>query len=213
MLTRDSLKIPRDWEIWAGGDTGTYMGGLICAIDPNYELYALDEFPNYRYTGDGTIELVGMTVGEWFRDFGTSLRHYTKQSKNKVWVDANTTFKTEVSHGIRFMMNRKDLVLRTEILREYIRNGRLHIMPWLKVLPYELEQAHYPEEESGGSGRFARIKKKDHTLDGLEHIASRRPHPKFEESHGKPKTGIQALLAQHQKAPTVRQFDSHMGQN
>lgn len=213
MLKPDTLRIPRNWEIIAGADTGTYMGGAICAIDPNYELYVLEEFPNYRYTGDGTIELIGMTVGEWMKWFGTRLRHYTKQkSGNHAWADYNTTFKTEVGWGFRFRGNKKPLELRTEITREYNRNGRLHFMPWLEVIPYEMEEAHYPEEESPGTGKFQRIKKKDHCLDGVEHVCSRRPHPDFDESQKRTETGIRAIVSQNMRLE-ARGQDPHLGQN
>lgn len=212
MLNPDSLRIPKSWEIIAGADTGTYMGGAICAIDPNYELYVLEEFPNYHYTGDGTIELLGMTVSEWIRWFSKRLQHYTGQRKNSAWVDANTTFKTEVGHGFRFRMNRRHLELRTEILREYLRNGRVHLMPWLKVIPYEMEEAHFPDHESVGSGRLVRVKNKDHCLDGVEHIASRRPHPEFTSTEADPEGTMKALLNKY-KAPAPQIHDAHLGAN
>lgn len=211
MLAPKDLRIPHSWQIIAGADTGTYMGGAICAITPIYDLYILEEFPNYRYTGDGTIELTGMTVGEWIKWFALRLRYYTRQTKVQAWVDANTTFKTEIAHGLRFKMNRKDLELRTEITREYLRHGRIHLTPWLETIPYEMEEAHYPEAESIGTGRYRRIKQKDHCLDGVEHACSRRPHPDFAEFHQKEAVGIAKLLEQS-KRPEVRESDYHMGQ-
>ena len=211
MLTADSLRIPRSWEIFAGADTGTYMGGCIAAIDPNYELYLLEEFPNYRYTGDGTIELVGMTVGEWMKWFGLRMRHWTRRrSGNRAWVDYNTQFTTEIAYGFGFRRNKKLLELRTEITREYLRNGRIHFMPWIKTIPYEMEEAAYPEQESAGTGKYQRIKHKDHCLDGLEHICSRRPHPEFDESLTKPKTGIEKLIEDNKRLSAPR-TDVHMG--
>lgn len=210
MLTRESTRIPRSWEIIAGADTGTFMGGAIAAIDPNYELYVLDEFPNYRYTGDGTIEEVGLSVGEWIKQFAYALRYWTKRKRNFAWVDANTTFKSEIAHGFRFKMNRKDLELRTEITREYVRHGRVHLMPWLEIIPYELEEARFPEQESAGTGRYRRIKQKDHCLDGVEHICSRRPHPDFEISQQQVRTGILGLLDKGQR-PEVALVDTHLG--
>lgn len=211
MLTKDSLRIPKNWEIIAGADTGTFMGGAIAAIDPNYELYILEEFPNYRYTGDGTIEEIGMSVGEWIRWFALSLRRWTGQTKNYAWVDANTTFKTEIAHGFRFKMNRKDLELRTEITREYNRHGRIHFMPWLSVIPYEAEECHFPDHETPG-GKYRRIKEKDHCWDGVEHICSRRPHPDFTVNGKRQPTGIERLIEQN-KRPEVAQVDSHLGAN
>ena len=211
MLTPDSLRVPKNWEIVAGADTGTFMGGAICAIDPNYELYVLEEFPNYHYTGDGTIETNGLTVGEWVRWIALRLRHWTKRRKNFAWVDANTTFKSEIAHGFRFKMNRKDLELRTEITREYVRHGRVHLMPWLKVIPYEMEEAHFPDHETPG-GKYRRIKTKDHCLDGVEHVCSRRPHPDMETSQNKLKTGINRLIDQNRRVEITHE-DAHMGVN
>jgi len=212
VLTPDSLRIPRDWWIEAGADTGTYMGGAICAISPKYDLYVLEEFPNYHYTGDGTIELTGMTVGEWIKWFALRLRHYTRQTKNFAWVDANTTFKTEVAHGFRFKMNKKALDLRTEVTREYMRNGRIHFMPWLKVIPYEFEEAAWPEEETN-SGRYLRVKKKDHCLDGVEHVCSRRPHPDFKTMEKAVKPGSLQDMLNRSAHARPREIDPHLGAN
>lgn len=211
MLAPTDLRIPRSWQVIAGADTGTFMGGAICALDPTFDLYVLEEFPNYRYTGDGTIEETGMTVSQWIRWFSARLKHYTKQAKNAAWVDANTTFKTEIAHGLRFKMNKKDLELRTEITREYLRNGRLHLMPWLEIIPYEMEEAHFPEEATVG-GRYVRIKRKDHCLDGVEHCCSRRPHPDFDLSQERSKSGIDLVLEQNTR-PEVNMTDPHLGQN
>jgi hypothetical protein len=49
------------------------------------------------------------------------------------------------------------------------------------VIPFELENAAWPEEASA-SGKFARIKDRDHTLDCLEHILARRPFGRIAES-------------------------------
>lgn len=207
MLKLSDMRKPRGWEVYAGADTGTYMGGVICLISPQLELFVVEEFPNYRYVGDGTIEEIGMTVSEWIRSFALRLRFWTGETKVAAWVDANTTFKTEVGHGLRFRMNKKPLELRTEITREYMRNSRIHLMPWLKVLPYELQEAKFPEHESAGTGRMQRIKVKDHTLDGLEHVCSRRPHPDF--VLGKPKelSAMEKHLQQH----SVQQVGHSMG--
>lgn len=210
MLTVDNLRIPKSWEIWGGADTGTFMGGAICAIDPKFELYILEEFPNYRYTGDGKIELIGMTVSEWVKWFATRMRRWTGSRRNRAWVDANTTFKTEVGHGLSFAMNKKSLELRTEILREYLRNGRVHLMPWLTVIPKEMEEARFPDEESV-NGTYRRIKKRDHCLDGVEHVASRRPHPDFTEVAQRQKNGIQQLVDRHRQHFAPSTADPHLG--
>lgn len=213
MLTVDDLRIPRSYEIIAGADTGTYMSGLIAAISPEFDLYCLEEFPNYHYVGDGTIELTGMTVSEWMKGFAARLKYWTRARKFSAWVDANTTFKTEVGHGLSFRMNKKPLELRTEITREYVRNGRVHLMPWLTVLPYEMEKASFPDRESVGTGRLQRLKHHDHTLDGLEHICSRRPHPDFDkQAQAKPRA-IDAMLAKFRRTDHVPPYDPHLGAN
>lgn len=211
MLTIEDLRIPRTHDIIAGADTGTYMSGLIASISPDYDLYVLEEFPNYHYVGDGTIELTGITVREWMKGFATRMKFWTKKQKFGAWADANTTFKTEVGYGLRFKMNHKVLELRTEITREYTRNGRIHLMPWIAVLPYEMEEAKFPEQETAGSGRYQRIKHKDHTLDCLEHICSRRPHPNFKDAPAKNRA-IDAFVAAHRR-PNSQGEDPHLGAN
>lgn len=215
MLSPSSIRIPKSWEIIAGADTGTYMGGCIAAIDPNLELYVLGIYPNYKYTGDGTIELIGMTVGEWIKGFATDLKRWTGERKVSAWVDANTTFKTEIAHGLRFRMNKRHLELRTEITREYLRNGRIHLMPWVVeqgILTYEMEEASWPEAESVGSGRMVRLKKKDHCLDGLEHICSRRPKNDADETGtAKPSIKDQIIAKSRKYQGKQDPIDDHMG--
>lgn len=209
-LSATDIKLPRGWVILAGADTGTYMGGIIAALSPSYHLWVLEEFPNYHYTGDGTIELIGMTVGEWVKGFGTSMRRWSGQSRNRAWVDANTTFKTEIGHGFGFRMNHRHLELRTEVTREYLRNGRIHVPPWCPVLLYEMEEAHYPEHESAGTGRLCRVKIKDHCLDGLEHICSRRPHPDFKPDQKQKASQFAGILSQNMQL-TPDPHDPHLG--
>lgn len=211
MLTVEDLRIPRSYEIIAGADTGTYMSGLIAAISPEYELFCLEEFPNYHYVGDGTIELIGLTVREWMHHFADRMKFWTKQRKFGAWADANTTFKTEVGFGLSFKMNKKVLELRTEITREYMRHNRVHVAPWLKVLPYEMEIATFPEHESAGTGRYQRIKIKDHTLDCLEHICSRRPHPNFALKEASRPRALDAMLAKFKRTGRTDPIDPHLG--
>jgi hypothetical protein len=211
ILGPHDIRIPSGFEIWAGADTGTYMGGCIAAISPTLHCYVLEEFCNYTYVGDGTIELTGETVSEWIRRFANRLRYWTKERKFSAWVDANTTFKTEVGHGLRFRMNRKDLELRTEITKEYVRNGRLHLAPWLVNIPYELQEAKYPEKESSGTGKLRRVKIKDHALDGVEHICSRRPHPDFSDGKKAEKSGLEQMRARAGKPVFAPSGDIHLG--
>lgn len=208
------LRKPHGWEVHAGADTGTFMSGVIAFLEPvTYDLYVVEEFPNYRYVGDGTPELTGMTVSEWVRGFALRLRYWTKESKNSAWADANTTFKTEIGHGFRYRMNRKSLELRTEITREYMRNGRIHLAPWLTVLPFEFQEAKFPDNPTPGAGRYQRIKQKDHTLDCVEHICSRRPHPSFTLGKTTKGTMFDALLKQYGQPMPAQYSDPHLGPN
>lgn len=212
MLSPLDIKLSRDWEIWAGGDTGTYLGGAISAIhSQTYVELVLEEIPNYHYVGDGTIEEDGTSVADWILKFATKMRYWTREEKFGVWVDANTTFKSEVGHGLRFRMNRKDLELRTEITREYVRNKRLFLAPWLTIIPYEMQEAAFPEAENKGTGRYRRIKRKDHCLDGVEHVTSRRPHPRFREQPKITRSGLEMLHEKHKKHSQIDDSDPHLG--
>jgi len=193
MLKPEYVRLPRDYEIFAGGDTGTYMGGVIVALSPRLHLYILDEIANYRYTGDGSIELTGITVGQWMKKFSERMYFWTKKRKYAVIVDANTTFKTEIAYGMRFQMNKKSLDVRTAITQEYVRSGRLHYMPWLQITPFEMENCTYPEKESAGTGVLKRIKYKDHCWDGVEHICSVRPNPRTVEREQIPLKGPERM--------------------
>jgi hypothetical protein len=207
--TPDALRIPDDWEILAGADTGTYMAGLICAIPPTDDppVYVLEEFPNYHYVG-GTIELSGFTVRQWIARFAMRLRHYTHDTRNHAWVDRNTTFVTEIAHGLTLRRNHIHGEVRTEVTREYFQLGKVLLAPWLTVLPYEVEHAKWPDHETS-SGRFVRAKSKDHTLDCLEHICSRRPLSVRTTGQAKPRF-LDRYLTAHQHTPTGP-ADIHLG--
>ena len=94
------------------------------------------------------------------------------------WADTNSQFKKELqAYGLALMGNKVPFETRTEIAREYFQHERIYLAPWLSILPFELENAQWPEEASA-AGKFARIKDRDHTLDCLEHILSKRPRGK-----------------------------------
>lgn len=175
----DGLRVPPDWEIVCGADTGTYMSGAIIAIEPGDDggAFVLEEFPNYTYVG-GSVELIGETVSEWVRRFADRIKHFTNRDRHVAWVDANTTFKTEIGHGLTLLGNKIHLEVRTEVTREYFKQGRIWLAPWLRVLPHELEKAEWPPE-STITGKFVRIKRDDHTLDCVEHVLSKRPRNRW----------------------------------
>lgn len=92
-----------------------------------------------------------------------------------MWADPNSQFKSELrNYGVTLLPAKVPVETRTEVTREYFEHGRIHLAPWLSVLPFEIENASWPEEASA-TGKFARVKDRDHTLDPLEHILARRP--------------------------------------
>jgi hypothetical protein len=69
----------------------------------------------------------------------------------------------------------------------------------LSILPFELENACWPEEASA-AGKFARVKDRDHTLDCLEHILSKRPHGSIARAPQAPRTWLEANYGKHIRA-------------
>ena len=209
------LSLPATWDVFCGCDTGTYMSAVICAVpnEPPYAIYALAEFPNYRYVGTEIELLTEMSMAMWTAsviDFWSALK---PERSCSAWADPNSQFKAEFAHlGIYLRPNNRGLEVRTEVLREYRQANRLWLAPWLQVLPYELERARWPDQETA-AGTFRRQKSQDHTLDCLEHCASRRPRGrKLREE--KPPTLLDKLLAKHGIRPGQRRakkVDPHLG--
>lgn len=173
--------LPAGWDLLCACDTGTYMSALFMGVCPDpYGLLALEEFPNYRYVSN-EIELLGMSVPEWARWVYKAHQRYKQATKIHLWADPNSQFKTELAHyGLHLQSNFRGLELRVELAREYMQAKDpqlLFLAPWLKILPYELEHAEWPDETTS-AGKFVRIKRDDHTLDCLEHCCSRRPRSK-----------------------------------
>lgn len=170
------LTIPEGWEVLGGADTGTYYTGILVAFSPQGDAFVLDEFPNYRYVGGLADRDEDVTIPGW----AGVVRQRTEAlgARAAFWADANSQFKTELrNYGLTLLPDRAMRETRTEISREYFQHGRVWLAPWLSVLPFEIENACWPEEASL-SGRFERIKDRDHTLDCLEHVLSRRPRGK-----------------------------------
>lgn len=213
MLSPSDLRrpLPAGWNFLVGGDTGTYMSAVFVGFPPDsYDAYVLEEFPNYRYVA-GELELLDLSIPEWSRQVRTAYRRYLPSAtKLTMWLDENSQFKTELRrYKINARGNKRKLELRVEISREYFRNRRIWLAPWLQVLPWELEHATWPEEGTS-AGRFDRLKEKDHTLDCLEHILSRRPKH-LSQTSKKPQTLKQKLLAQHRRVDLTPQIDPHLG--
>ena len=202
---RASLTVPEGWELVGGADTGTYYTALLVAFAPNGDAFVLEEFPNYRYVAGLPERDEGITIPQWA---GTvTLRSESLGHRGGYWADQNSQFKRElINYGIPLLANKHTRESRTEVTREYFEHHRVFLAPWLQVLPFELENASWPEEASA-SGRFERVKDRDHTLDCLEHILSRRPV-------GRPKPGLhpQGRWADQFK-PKSTTGNVHLGKN
>ena len=170
---RDRLRIPDGWDIVGGADTGTFYSALVVAFSPAGEAFVLDEFPNYRYIAGTPERDEQLSIPQWSRQVVRRMDEL--RGKPNFWADPNSQFKGELrNYGITLLPARVPVETRTEVTREYFQHRRVHLAPWLDVLPFELENASWPEEASL-SGKFARLKHNDHTLDDLEHILARRP--------------------------------------
>lgn len=204
-MTSEALQIPATYAVLAGADTGTFMSALIVAFAPDLQAFVLEELPNYRYVSE-EIEVGRLSVPEWTRLVVDRLRHY--RVRPVAWCDANTQFRVECRrYGLALLSNLVGPELRTEIAREYFQNHRIHLAPWLRILPYELERAEWPAETSY-AGKFERLRRSDHTLACLEHVLSRRPRGVVDKQPKK-----RTLLEQYldQQAVVSARADPHLG--
>jgi hypothetical protein len=168
-----SFRLPDGWTLEGGADTGTFYTALLVAFSPDGTAFVVDEFPNYRYVAGTAERDESISIPQWARD--VYRRVISLGGKPAFWADPNSQFKGELkNYGLHLMPARVPVETRTEITREYFEHGRIKIAPWVTVLPFELENASWPEEASM-SGKFSRLKDRDHTLDCLEHILARRP--------------------------------------
>lgn len=176
---REDLIIPAGWEIIGGADTGTFYSALAVAFDPAGDAYVIDEFPNYRYIAGTPERDESISIPRWAA--GVRDRFYALGGRSYLWADPNSQFKQELkNYGVTLLPAKLPVEARTEITREYFEHKRIWIAPWVTVLPFELENACWPEEVSA-SGKFARVKDRDHTLDPLEHILGRRPYGRVDQ--------------------------------
>jgi hypothetical protein len=170
----ENFQIPPHWETFGAADTGTFTAGLLAALSPTGDLLFVYEQPNYRYIGGKHEFLDGASIATWKRDMRRAM---DAARVRDLRADPNSQWKRELlsePNGIHLRAGTADLEQRTEVLREYFQHGKVFLAPWLEVLPYELEQAQWPDDTTAG-GRYRRVKKQDHTLDGAEHIAACRP--------------------------------------
>ena len=170
---QERLRVPTNWTIMGGADTGTFYSGLLVAFSPDGDAYVLDEFPNYRYIAGSPERDEALSIPGWA--LGVTTRTLQLGGRCSFWADANSQFKGELrNYGITLLPAIVPVETRTEIAREYFQHDHIYLAPWLQILPFELENAQWPEEASL-SGKFARLKDRDHTLDPLEHVLARRP--------------------------------------
>lgn len=184
---REHLTVPAGWEIVHGADTGTYYTALTVAFSPTGEAFVLDEYPNYDYVAGTPERDEAVTIPGWARWVVSTTQSLGSANRSSFWADPNSQFKAELrQYGINLLPAKVPVEARTEITREYFQHGRIWLAPWLKILPFELENAQWPEEATA-AGKFQRVKDRDHTLDCLEHILARRPSGRI--LGVKPKTG------------------------
>ena len=168
-----NFKLPHDWQVEIGADTGTYCAAAVIGIAPDGTAYILDELVNYSYVAN-TPELdPSASILSW----ATALTRMAAMWKTRpmAWVDSNSQFKQEcLHHGVHLMANKRGREVRTEAARQYFQHEHILLAPWLKVLPYELENAVWPDQTSA-SGKYERLKVNDHALDCIEHVLSRHP--------------------------------------
>jgi hypothetical protein len=171
-----AFKLPQGWEVISGVDTGTFYTAVVVAFSPAGEAFVLAELPNYRYVAGQPERNEDISIPMWANAFSNICG--SLGARPVAFADKNSQFKRELNqYGIALLPSTLPLEARTEITREYFQQGRIWLDPSLSVLPFELENACWPEEASA-AGRFQRIKDRDHTLDCLEHILSRRPRGK-----------------------------------
>jgi hypothetical protein len=171
--SRAHFQLPRGWDVVSAVDTGTFYTALIVAFSPEGDAFVLDEFPNYRYVAGLPERDEQITIPGWAGHVHGGIRHWG--GRPLFWADANSQFKAELRmYGLHLLTATAPVETRTEITREYFQHNRIWLAPWLSVLPFELENARWPDEATA-AGKFARVKDRDHTLDCLEHILARRP--------------------------------------
>lgn len=169
----ENLRIPSNWTVVGGADTGGFYAALVVAFDPDGNAYVLQEFPNYRYIGGALERDTEITIPGWAH---TILQASHRFGGTGVFLaDPNSQFKHELrNYHVTLWPGVSSQETRTEIAREYLQQGKVLFAPWLVVLPFELENAAWPEEASA-TGAFKRIKDRDHELDCFEHILGKRP--------------------------------------
>lgn len=207
---RDDLHLPDGWEIIGAVDTGTYYTALLVAFSPGGDAFVLDEIPNYRYVAGLPERDEQITIPEWSGRVLASAE--SLRSRSAFYADKNSQFKVELKrYGITLLPSTLPLETRTEIAREYFQHAKVWFAPWLSVLPFEIENACWPEE-STAAGKFSRTKDRDHTLDCLEHILSRRPRGQYaRKSVGSGKWIDSFVAANRDRSNVSSSHNPHLG--
>lgn len=207
---RNRLIVPDGWEVVGGADTGTFSSVVLIAFSPAGDAYVLEEFPNYHYIAGSSERDEMTTIPQWAA--GVYGRVAELGGQPVFWADKNSQFKRELASyrdfTLTLMANTIPFEARTEISREYFTQGRIWLAPWLKVLPFELENAAWPEEATA-AGKFQRVKDRDHTLDCVEHILSKRPVGPGVKQPAKYGTWIESYFQRPLKNRRAR--DPHLG--
>lgn len=201
-----NLAIPNGWEVLGAADTGTFMTGLLAAFDPDGTAFILYEQPNYRYVSHKPELDETSSIPRWANTMRAAMDAFQCRG---LYADRNSQYKSEFqnNHGIHLLPAAANLQTRTEIAREYFQQGKILLAPWLSVLPFELENAQWPEEATA-AGRFERMKRLDHTLDCLEHILARRPRG-IQPRDAEPRLWIEEYLGRSIRKP--KSVPNHLG--
>jgi hypothetical protein len=210
--TPENFVLPYDWRIEIGADTGTYCAALVVAITPEGSAYVLEELTNYRYVAQTPELHDDSSILRWTDDFKAMAARW--KTRPMAWVDSNSQFKQEcLHHGVYLMPNKRGREVRTEAARQYFQHDQIWLAPWLSLLPYEVENAQWPETTTA-AGKYERYKTNDHVLDCLEHILSRHPRgtpPTQTPTLQPPRGTVQWLGSPIRKRRPSAPADSHLG--
>lgn len=189
---------------------GRFYSAVVLAAIPEYPVLVVAEIPNYHYAGDGEIELAGMTPVEWAESVVREFRSFAgKDARCSAWVDPDTEYDPDVRRRSKLYVKpnmKRGPELRTSITREYFQDNRVFLMPWLKILPYELGRARWPDEVA--KSYQVRAVDHDYTLASLEQAISRRP--KGTEVVAQKATSFLEQLRVSRNIQ-ARKFDPHLG--
>jgi hypothetical protein len=210
--SRELCRIPGDWRIELGADTGTYCAAVVVAIDPSGTAFVVDELTNYRYVAN-TPELdAESSILRWCAEFKAMAARW--KTRPIAWVDSNSQFKQEcLHHGVHLLANKRGREVRTEAARQYFQHEQIYLAPWLSMLPYEVENAQWPDHTTA-AGKYERYKVNDHVLDCLEHVLSRHPRatmPVHAPVITPPVGSVQWLGSPVRKRSHRTSVDAHLG--